>query len=80
MSLVVKTKPRNSQKEPLVIVVGTRVSKKATTRNLLKRRIRAIMRPVMKNRINDYVIIVKPETTKLTYLELKEEIESKIRY
>jgi len=79
-SLIIKKKPKFSNvKKSLLIVVNTKVSKKATVRNLLKRRIRAIMRPFLKNdNQNNYVIIVKPEAVKLSYQDLKKEILEKL--
>jgi len=80
--LIIKKKPKisNSKKtKSLLINVSSRVSKKATVRNLLKRRIRAIVRPILKiDNQNTYLIIVKPEAVKLSYQDLKDEILKKI--
>lgn len=78
-SFVLKTEPRGSKKKPPVIVVGGRVSKKAVKRNLLKRRIKAILQPIAGKSERNLIVIVKPEAAEKTYQELKEEIETKIR-
>ena len=77
-SFVIKTNPRGPQRKPLVVVIGTRVSKKATERNLLRRRIKAIMQPIVRKLERDFVVIVKPGAERLTYQELKNEIEKKL--
>lgn len=76
--LVVKVNPAGFQKKPLIIAIGTRVSKKAVERNLIKRRIRAIMQPAIKKKDKNYLIIARPEVKRLTYQELKKELENKI--
>ncbi|MBI4034258.1 MAG: ribonuclease P protein component [Candidatus Brennerbacteria bacterium] len=72
--LLVKRAPRN-QKEPLRIVVGKAAVKGAVPRNLLKRRIRAIMRPAIRDSRAGFVIIVKPGAADLTYKELQKELD-----
>lgn len=76
--LTIKTKSRGSQKKPLIIIVGKKVAKKAVERNLLKRRIKAIMRPVLKRSKLDYAIFVRSEAREASFKELGEEINSKI--
>jgi ribonuclease P protein component len=77
--LAIKTKSRNSRDKPLLLIaVSAKVSKKAVVRNFLKRRIRAIMRPIVKDSKFDYFIIVKPEATKMNYQELKNEVFNKL--
>lgn len=81
-SLVIKKRATSGpQKERIVILVGKNVSKKAVLRNLLKRRIKAIMRSIIKkdSEKNNILIIVKPEALKLTFRALKEEIMEKIQ-
>lgn len=73
-SVVVKVRSKGSQKKQLIIVVGKNVSKKATQRNLLKRRMRAIMQPVLKESSKDYTIIIRPEALNLSYQELRKEV------
>ncbi len=72
----VKTKPRGFQKKPLIISLSKKNIKKATERNLLKRRIRTIMRPVLNNSKLDYTIIVKKEAANMRFGEIKKEILS----
>ncbi|MEX1014482.1 MAG: ribonuclease P protein component [Candidatus Paceibacterota bacterium] len=75
---VVKKYKKNSQAKPLIIIISRKVSKKATERNLLKRRIKDIIK-TLKNKINgDLRIITKPGAEKLNFRELKEEITKKI--
>lgn len=61
-----------------VIVISKKVSKKATGRNLLRRRIRAIVRPFAAEN-SSFFIIAKPGALDLSFKELQNEIESQIR-
>ncbi len=61
-----------------MVVVGRVVSKKATTRNLIKRRIRAAFRETLKQAKGHYLAIAQPEITKLSFVELKNELEKQI--
>ncbi len=72
MYLEVKIKPKKSLKKPIMIIIFKNYSKKAVERNLIKRRIRAILRPFIKE--NDFLVLVKPEAKQLNFLQLKEEI------
>ena len=58
-------------------MVGKKVAKKAVERNLLKRRIKAIMRSTLKQTKLDYAIFVRPEARTASFKELREEINSK---
>ncbi len=78
-NLVVRVKPRGSQAKRLFLAVGTAVSKKAVVRNLLKRRLRAVMRPILKDNKEDFLVIAKPGAQLLTFAELKEEVGRKIK-
>ena len=80
MSLIVlkKNKP-GSQKLPLIIVVSAKVAKRAVDRNLLKRRIREIMRPQMSKKKYDYTVITRPGATGLSFKELEEFLTLEIR-
>ncbi|MDO8557125.1 MAG: ribonuclease P protein component [Candidatus Jorgensenbacteria bacterium] len=73
-AVLVKKFRKGFQKKPLFIIAGTSVSKKATDRNRIRRRIRVIMTPIMKEQRNDYAIIVKRGALALSYKNLKEEI------
>jgi len=74
-NLVVKIKPRGSQAKQLLLIVGGAVAKKAVVRNRLKRRLRAIMRPILKDKDNDFLIIARPGAAEATFSALKEEIK-----
>ncbi|MGN0961230.1 MAG: ribonuclease P protein component [Christensenellales bacterium] len=63
-----------------VLKIGFSISKKigkAHTRNLIKRRLRAIVRELVPNLPNDYniVVIAKVGVEKLTFAELKTQTE-----
>jgi ribonuclease P protein component len=79
-AVLVKKFRKGFQKKPLFIITGTSVSKRAVDRNRIRRRIRAIMAPVMKEQQNDYAIIVKRGALALSYQNLKEEILKFIRH
>jgi ribonuclease P protein component len=62
------------------IVISKGVAKKAVTRNLIKRRIRAAMRALLpKKEIQNYTIFVNPGSAKLTYQDFKNELAAKLR-
>lgn len=77
-TVFVKMRPRGFQKKPLIVSVSAKIIKKATERNLLKRRIRAIMRPVIKQTKTDYMIIVRKEVMGTVFSELEREITAQI--
>ena len=77
--VVVKKIQNKSQKRGLVIVVSKLVSKKAVTRNLIKRRIRVIVRLTGIKANQGIMIITKPAAAKVAFRELKNEIETKIK-
>ena len=58
------------------IVVSLKIDKRATVRNKIKRRIRAIIRENLQNiKIGyDYLILTKPEIKTLTYQNLEEKL------
>ncbi|MCL4399725.1 ribonuclease P protein component [Patescibacteria group bacterium] len=60
-----------------IIAVGKSVSKKATERNLIKRRIRAVLRSA-KNSPASLFVVAKPGVLSLNFNELKKEIENQI--
>lgn len=76
--IVVKKNKRGSQKKPLMVTIGAGVDKKATKRNLFKRRVRAIMRHHIGAGKNDFHIIARSGATKLSFQELREKIENKL--
>jgi len=73
-AVFVKMRSRGFQKKPLIVSVSAKIIKKATERNFLKRRIRAIMRPIIKKTKTDYMIIVKKEAMDTAFSELEREI------
>ena len=74
--VIIKKTPSGFQKEPLFVVVGKNVSKKATERNTIKRRIRAIMRSLSAKKTADMTIIAKKEAIRASFNDLKKAIES----
>lgn len=74
--VVVKKKPGGSQEKPLFIVLKKAEYKKATKRNLIRRRIKSIMNPLVAKREknNHYCVIVKPGADMVSFQELKNEI------
>ena len=77
--VVVKTGPLRIRQKSLAVNINKTVSKKATERNLLKRRVRAAAQPFIKNKNRKIIIIIKPEALKKTFLELNEEIKKEIK-
>ncbi|MEK7464352.1 MAG: ribonuclease P protein component [Patescibacteria group bacterium] len=77
-SAILKTRRAGSQTNTLIVVVGTSVSKKATERNLLKRRVRIIMKPYLVANRHDFTIILTKEALKRTFNDLKKEIIEQI--
>jgi len=69
---VVKQGPRGSK--GFTLVLGKAVAKRATERNLLKRRIRAVLRPIVGDARSGFVIIVRPGANHLTFEQIKEEL------
>lgn len=73
-SIVLRIKPRGVAKNSFVVSVGKSVARRAVDRNKIKRRIRVILRPFLKNQDETIVVIVRPEAAKKKFQELKEEI------
>ena len=76
--LIIKKRKPKPSKRSLIVTVSTKVAKNATERNRIKRRIRAIMAPIIKRTGTAYTIIAKPEAKAATFEELKTEIEEKL--
>jgi ribonuclease P protein component len=74
----IKEKPYLRERNGLKIIIGKSVAKKAVERNRLRRRIRAIFRPLVKESGKNYVIIAHPGSAKASFAELKEEILKKL--
>jgi len=75
--LVLKKKPKGSERVSLVISTPKGVIKRAVRRNLLKRRIRSIMRSFLKDA--DYVVLVREDVSVLPFNALKELLEKEIK-
>lgn len=73
-AVFVRIRRRGFQKKPLIILVSSKIFKKATERNRLKRRVKAIMRPHMKGEKQNYKIVLTGEAAKISFAELKKEI------
>ena len=72
----IKTLDNDLKINRFVIIIGTKVSKKAVVRNKIKRRVRSILLSE-KNKIKikqDCVIIVLPEIIKSDYKEIEKSI------
>lgn len=69
--ITLKKNPRGFQKKPLLITVGKNVAKKATTRNLIKRRVRAIVRASGLLDKNDITVIARSAAATAAFAELK---------
>lgn len=70
---------KNSSFKKPVVVVGRNVAKKAVERNFLKRRIRAILRPIIKEKKEIFLIRVRPEAAQASFAELKSAISEKLK-
>ena len=59
------------------VIVSTKVSKKATERNLVTRRVKEALKTVAKDRDSsfDIVVVTIPDILKKSYQEIKREIE-----
>ena len=62
------------QGEPVTVVVSKKVFKKATERNLFKRRVRSILIPLSKRFKVELWVTAKPSAAGLSFSELKDEI------
>ena len=58
--LIIKTRPAGPRKEPVTVVVGKSVFKKAVERNLFKRRVRGVLMPLSKKLKIDFWVTAKP--------------------
>lgn len=72
--VTVKKQRSGTEPGPLFIVVGKGVSKKATERNLVKRRIRAILLEVGRADVRGTTIIARPAARTAPYESLKRAI------
>jgi len=78
LKVKVSSVSRGNKKKSVTVIVGKSVAKKAVERNRLKRRIRAIVHPLVKKSAKNYVIIAQPGSAKASFNELREEILKKL--
>ncbi|MEK7465556.1 MAG: ribonuclease P protein component [Patescibacteria group bacterium] len=78
MVITLKKVVSKTAKNRCVIIVGKNVEKKATGRNKIKRRLRAILRPLLarQEKGQGVRVVVKPGATAMTFRILKQEVES----
>ena len=74
----VKISPIIKGIRPLTVVVGKNTLKKATGRNLMKRRVRSILLPISKKTKISFRVIVRPAAAKLTFAEIKKDVLSQL--
>lgn len=66
----------NKKEKRLKIIVNKYYSKKAVERNLIKRRLRAVLRPfVLKYQDKQFLVFVYPISKNLNFWQLKNEVE-----
>lgn len=78
MPAVVVKKEKRQVGKGVMVVVSKKVSPKATERNRVKRRIKAILAGHHEETGAVYKVIVKPEAKNLTFKELKKQIEQQL--
>ena len=66
------------QKKPLFVVVGKNVSKKAAERNIVKRRIKAILQKSKNKNGGDMTVIAQKAAAKASFKELENSIKEKV--
>jgi ribonuclease P protein component len=74
MALVIVKKVPKNQGKPLKVIISKGAVKSAVGRNLLKRRIRAIMRPATAEPEDAFIVIARPGAADLSYDELRKEL------
>ncbi len=67
------------KRKKLFLVLSSKVFKKAYERNLIKRRLRAIIYPFLKKEKKKYLLIVKPPIKDLSFQELKSLLEESLK-
>ncbi len=71
---ILKIGPRSTARHRLKIVLGKSVARQAVQRNLIKRRVRAVLNPLVRRWPNELVVLVRPEAAKKTYAALAKEL------
>lgn len=74
-ALIVRIKEPSFSKRPLEIRISSKVIRKAAVRNLLKRRIKAVMGDILRTKKVGFVIIAKAGAASLSFSAIKAEIE-----
>jgi ribonuclease P protein component len=77
-NLIIKTGPSRQGGKAVSVLVGKNVFGSAVKRNLLKRRIRAILTPLVRGTGSKFIIIAKPSSASASFKEIKEEILNQI--
>lgn len=80
MGLTVKYLENDKKIFRLAVIVSKKVAKKATQRNLLRRRLKEIIRKYSSQLIGwDVILIAKPELIKKSFPELTETLERTLK-
>lgn len=77
--LVVKVSSSENSGGSITVVIGKNVSKRATERNRLRRRLRAIVKEIPVLRGKNTVVIARPGALTLPFPLLKSEFERRVR-
>lgn len=77
--MLLKISPQRLSSGKLTIVVSAKFFKKAVTRNLLKRRIRAILRPFLKEISSGILVRLGPGADRASFRDLREEAQKEIK-
>lgn len=78
--IVVKKVKKEIQEKSLFIAVSKAAVPSAVKRNLLKRRIRAIIRPFVERGGNNFFVVVKKGADMVSFEDLKREIVKAINH
>jgi len=80
MSLVaIRRKKSGSQKKPLFIVISKACIKSAAKRNLVRRRVRAIMRSIVGRESADYCVVVRKGADVVSFEDLRRDVSDALR-
>ena len=73
-AVILKVVARTAGDRRAVISVSKRVLKSAAARNLIKRRIRVILQPLLSQAVGKLVVTVRQDAAHLSFQELKQEL------